>query len=404
MKIFCFKAKCLLTLFFLISSPGFFAQTVTNIDTGEVFATVDDALEDPDTLDGQTLSLSSGTFVENVFLIKSVNIVGAGSGLPGGSLIQGSVFIQSGGTPGNPIRLEDFQVSAPDNSGLVFRNMPGIAHYRVENVAALNCGANGVLVATTDFELNDATFINCEFSSAQVGQGFRVHTGGQTRNITLMSCTFRNNFGPGVLVNGASLAPAGFADNWLISDCTFENNSIDPGRGQWGGGVWVVSTGGGSITDILFENSTFIDNGGFPPRAAGVVVATRANGTTANVRFEGCQFLNSPGMNAQEFGVDIYNEPGSLYQPLRFSDCHFQNLRGAIAAESEFETFGTMPTVFACTDRNTFTDVQTEFLDVINPCMVPTLSTYGLLIMCLALLVMGVVFRIRARKAGQPLT
>ncbi len=57
------------------------ANTVTNLNTGEVFLTITAALADIDTQSGHTLSVSAGTFPERPIVSKGVTLVGAGSGL-----------------------------------------------------------------------------------------------------------------------------------------------------------------------------------------------------------------------------------------------------------------------------------------------------------------------------------
>ena len=93
------------------------SNSVHNIDTNEYFTEIQAAIDDPDTVDGNTIEVSAGTYYEHIIVDKSLTLVGEnrnstiidGTGY-GGTLVQ--IIADS-------ITFDGFNVRNCDGCGIV---------------------------------------------------------------------------------------------------------------------------------------------------------------------------------------------------------------------------------------------------------------------------------------------
>ena len=78
-----------LSIFLITSSSMLFGQ-VTNTNTALTYATIQAAIDAEQTLDGHTLNISAGTYVENILVNKELTIQGPQAGIDGNDATRGT--------------------------------------------------------------------------------------------------------------------------------------------------------------------------------------------------------------------------------------------------------------------------------------------------------------------------
>ncbi len=260
------------------------AGRVKNLDTDEVFCSIQAAIDDSDTLDSHTIQVSAGTYQENaaswcdINLDKDLILIGAGSGstiveltqgkseglqiligtgTPNDITIEGMTFTNQTGSTNAPLRA--VRVFCALNS-LTLRDV--VVEYAQVNNVELNGDINTLTIEGCNFHHAGSNGLMCpaDIGSGSITDSYfdyngrldvwasGMHLFGQISDLDIIRCSMSYNKDAGF--NGRQL------NNIYFEDVTASNNTHASG----GGGI-CISEKVGSSTDITLVDITAEYNG-----------------------------------------------------------------------------------------------------------------------------------------------
>jgi len=234
---------------------------VHNLDTGEDFFLIQDAIDDVDTLDGHTILVENATFNENVVLDKALNLEGSG---------MGRTIIDAGGA-GNVLEVivDGATVSklGVRNSGIASGNA-GLKLSVVVNVHAWKVNASWNLNGIYIWQSGSCIVEDCEAYANQYG----ARLSASDNNLLMNNTIYSNGYG---LYSSFSSGNE-IHHNSFISN---QDQAYDSGANTWdngyssGGNHWSDWTGPDLYNDPTTPQTTgspdgYVDNAYMIPGGA----------------------------------------------------------------------------------------------------------------------------------------
>jgi hypothetical protein len=226
-------------------APGGSAFTlVENLDTNEVFCTIQSAIDDADTLPGHTIQVNEGTFKEQVVITKN-NLTLQGAGAED-TIIQGSACFGRGISISakSGITVKDLTVTGFEYG--VFLTSAPLTDITIEDVDAVSNCRHGIF--SDSFNVNGLVVDGVNASnngfgiSGSAGRGIWV-INGTKQNIEITDGKFNDNFLVGIDISDGS-----------VSNLEISGNEI---KGNGDSGIGVLGANG----TTLVEDNTIQNNG-----------------------------------------------------------------------------------------------------------------------------------------------
>ena len=241
---------------------------VVNTNTGKSYCSIQTAIDDPLTLNGQILQVSAGTFTEDVNITKAISLRGSNYGISCNG-IRGTESIITAATTtsgskaitisSDGVSIDGFTITNPTGSFGVYakgRNNTTITNNIISNLGNATSGSGATYGVAIEMGAT-ANISNINISDNCVNN----IRGGQ--NTSLTGTAAKNNNGSAVAIGfGFSTAnfdiSAGVISNNTISNITASNDPFTSGgKGAYGININVGANGSnnGKVNGALVQNN-----------------------------------------------------------------------------------------------------------------------------------------------------
>lgn len=212
---------------------------VHNIDSGKNFSTIQEAINDNETLDGHTIFVEGGMYYEHVVANKTISLIGENRSI---TVIDGNMSGVSVSIWSSNVTVSGFTIRNGDDFGVAVFSDSCLIH----NNIITNNQIDGVIIVGTDNMITDNMIAN---NSA----GVNISLGGG--NNTISGNIIASNLYVGVSIayvsSGNKIFHNNFIDNSLHASASSSNTWDDGSRGNY----W-------SDYEERYPNATEIDGSG----------------------------------------------------------------------------------------------------------------------------------------------
>lgn len=283
------SSQDLYPLFYNYDSYG----SVTNLDTSEVFLTIQNAIDDSNTIDGHTLSISEGTYRENIILNKSITLTNNSDAAP---IVDG---------------MGGYGINITANNTLI------------QNITVDNCSSSGsevgIWIYNSSFILHDVTLENVTVNNTATS----IAVDNTTRcNIT--NCTVQNS-GVGICLG------YGEARGYFSSNCTYCNISYNTIQDitSWPAGLYVYNSSNNTVCDNTIYNVSHASASGLEITSSSNynnITANHVHNNTAGIKLQGSSNNNLTENKVEDnsnYGIYLYSS--ASHNNLTNNECHDNN-------------------------------------------------------------------------------